>query len=282
MSVACVVVTRDRRDLLRECLAAIAAQTRPVDRLIVIDNASSDGTAERVRAEHPGAELVTLPENVGGAGGFAAGVQAAAEAGTDWIWLLDDDTIARPDTLERLLDAPWREAGLPQPSLLGSRVDWTDGTPHPMNRGILRRRDPRAYLAAAGAGLLPVRAATFVSLLVDARAVAAHGLPRADFFLQADDIEYTARILRHGHGYLVPDSVVEHRTPRAHDFLSDPFRFYFHLRNTLVMLRGPAWSVGEKAALGWTALDTSALFLRRHGRDGVTVIGRAVRDAARM
>lgn len=282
MSVACVVVTRDRRELLRDCLAAIAAQTTPPDRLIVVDNASSDGTPEMLRGEFPQAQVVALTENSGSSGGFAAGVETAVATGARRLWLLDDDTVARPDTLERLLAAPWREAGLPEPSLLASRVDWTDGRPHPMNRGIVRRRDPRAYVAAARAGLLPMRATTFVSLLVDARAVERHGPPRKDFFLQADDIEFTARILRHGHGYLVPDSVVQHQTPSARDFISDEFRFYFHLRNTLAMLRGSAWDAGEKAALGWTALDTSALFLRRHGRGGASVIARAVRDGARM
>ena len=280
--VAAVVVTRDRRDLLRECLAAIAGQTTPPDRLIVVDNASSDGTPDMLRAEHPEAEVITLAENVGSSGGFAAGVEAGVASGARLLWLLDDDTVARPDTLERLLAAPWREAGLPEPSLLASRVDWTDGNPHPMNRGIVRRRDPRGYVAAARAGLIPMRAMTFVSLLVDVRAVERHGPPRRDFFLQADDIEFTARILRDGHGYLVPDSVVEHRTPSARDFVNDDFRFYFHLRNTLAMMRGGSWAPGEKAALGWTALDTSALFLRRNGRGGAKVIARAVRDAARM
>lgn len=277
-SVACVVVTRDRSELLRLCLQAVLAQTHAVERLVVVDNASSDGTAALVREEFPSVELIALGENVGGAGGFAAGVQAARRTAPDWVWLLDDDTIARPDALEALLAAPWEKAGLPEPSLLASRVDWTDGRPHPMNTPMLRRREPDLLAAAAGAGLLALRASTFVSLLVAARAVERHGGPVAGFFFQADDIEYTARILRTGHGYLVPESVVEHRTPTAHTFLGDPRRFYFHLRNTLFMIRGEAWEPAEKASLGWVVVDSSARFLiaNRFSRESLATVLRAL------
>lgn len=279
-SVACVVVTRDRRELLRECLGAIERQTHPLDHVVVVDNASSDGSPELVRREFPRAELLTLADNVGGAGGFHAGMRTAHGHGVAWLWLVDDDTIAAPDALERLLAAPWREGGLPEPSLLSSRVNWSDGTPHPMNTPILRRRDTEGLVQAAAVGLLPLRAATFVSLLVSSRAIDRHGLPRQEFFLQADDIEFTARVLRSEVGYLVPDSVVEHRTATAHSFMSDPFRFYFHLRNTLYMLRGPAWAPAEKLALGWLALDSSARFLRINGFsvESAGTVGRALRD----
>jgi rhamnopyranosyl-N-acetylglucosaminyl-diphospho-decaprenol beta-1,3/1,4-galactofuranosyltransferase len=281
--VACAVVTRDRRELLRECLSAIAAQTVQVASVVVVDNASSDGTPEMVRSEFPDATLVALSENVGGAGGFHAAIERAHASDPDWVWVMDDDTIARPDTLERLLAAPWREAGLREPALLASRVDWSDGAPHPMNTPILRRRDGDGLVAAAGAGLLPLRATTFVSLLVSGRAIDRHGLPRREFFLQADDVEFTARILRAGTGYLVPDSVVEHRTATAHTFADDPFRFYHHLRNTLFMLRGDAWDPAEKPALAWVVIDSSARFMRRSGwsAESVRTVVRALRDGAR-
>jgi GT2 family glycosyltransferase len=283
MTVACVVVTRDRREVLRESLAAIDAQTHPVEHLVVVDNASSDGTADMVRAEHPAAHVVELRENAGGAGGFHAGIDFARRTGAAWVWILDDDSVARPDALERLLAAPWREAGLPEPSLLASRVNWRDGEPHPMNRPVLLRRDPDRMVRAARAGLLPIRTSTFVSTLVATAAIERHGLPLAEYFLQADDIEYTGRILRSEPGYVVPESVVEHRTPTAHDFTSDAGRFFFHLRNTLYMLRSPAWSRPEKAALVWAALYTTARYLRVQGvsRESVSSIGRAVASGVR-
>ena len=279
-TVTAVVVTRDRRELLHACLTALGAQTRAVDRILVVDNFSSDGTPDMVRAEFPHVDLLCLTENVGGAGGFHAGMREASDAGADWLWILDDDTIAQPTALERLLDAPWREAGLPEPSLLASRVNWTDGEPHPMNMPILRRRDPEGLVAAAGVGLLPLRSATFVSSLVSGDAVRRHGLPLAEYFLQADDVEFTARVLRREHGYFVPDSIVEHRTKSPHNFLSDAFRFYYHLRNTLFMLRSEAWAPNEKAALRWVLLESSTrfLWLNRFNRESAATVVRALRD----
>ncbi len=259
--VTCVVVTRDRKDLLRACLSAVLEQTAAIESVIVVDNASSDGTPAAVREEFPTVELIALEENTGGAGGFATGIDRALGDDVDWVWLLDDDTIPRPDTLEALLACPWEEAGLPEPSLLASRVDWADGNPHPMNAPMLRRRDPDALAAAAAAGLLALRSSTCVSLLVAAQALKVHGGPRPDFFFQTEDIEFTARLLRAGHGYLVPTSVVEHRTPTPHTFLTDHVRFYFHLRNTVRMIRDQAWEPPERASLSWAVFDSSARFL---------------------
>ena len=99
--VCAVVVTRDRRDLLRRCLLALQQERRPPDGILVVDNASSDGSPEMVRDEFPEAELLRLEENVGGAGGFHRGVARAYASGYDWLWLLDDDTLPTGDSLAR-------------------------------------------------------------------------------------------------------------------------------------------------------------------------------------
>ncbi len=105
-SVAAVIVTFNRKHLLGKCLEAVRAQTRPCERLFIIDNASSDGTFEFLAAQgflDESTEYVRLPVNSGSAGGFHEGMRRAYEAGFEWLWLMDDDGCPASDCLERLL-----------------------------------------------------------------------------------------------------------------------------------------------------------------------------------
>lgn len=255
------VVTRDRRDLLRESLTAVMAQTRPADRVVVVDNASSDGTREMLAEEFAGTLVVALPANQGATGGFHEAIRVGLREGAEWLWLLDDDSFPRPTALAELLAALERSTAAATPALLCSRVEWRDGEPHPMNRPTVRRRDPQLLVDAVRQGLLPLRAATWVSLMVSREAVERTGMPLRHFFYQADDIEYTARILRDAVGYFVPRSVVEHRTPSKHTWTDDDRRFYYHARNTVYMLRGEAWAPREKPALAWSLARSAIEYL---------------------
>lgn len=270
-----VVVTFNRRALLEECLSALDAQTRRPDRILVVDNASTDGTAAWL-AGRSGVEVLRLPENAGGAGGFHAGMRAASQANAAWLWLLDDDTIARSDALERLL-----AVDDPAAVLRASVAVWKDGRLHPMNVPGLERDSVAPLVEGVEHRVLPLRTATFVSLLVAGEAVARFGLPRADFFLWSDDLEYTARVTRGGgRAVLVCDSVVEHRTPTPHTAVSEAGeRFYFHVRNTLFMLRGTAWSPLEKLTLAYVLAVTTAQYLRAGG--SARTVARGLRDGAR-
>src|ERR1039458_6670043 len=106
-TVAAVVVAFNRKVLLAECLGGLLGQTRPLDAIYVIDNASTDGTEGYLRdaklLDEPKIHYTSLPRNVGGAGGFALGMETAFSAGYAWIWLMDDDAEPFPDALEKLL-----------------------------------------------------------------------------------------------------------------------------------------------------------------------------------
>ncbi len=243
--VVAVIVTYNRRELLLESLAAVQAQHRPPDTVIVVDNASTDGTAAAVRASVPAVQLAELDQNYGGAGGFAYGMAQALGDGADLIWAMDDDTIPEPGALAALLAA--RE-GYPGrvPAVVASAVRWTDGRPHPMNTP---RAKPMAAAAersaAAECGCVPIRSASFVSVLVDAAQCESRGLPRADFFLWNDDFEFTTRLLRGNIGLLCPASVVVHKTRTFGGTTADPGeRFFYEVRNKIWTLRvnslGPA------------------------------------------
>jgi GT2 family glycosyltransferase len=269
-----VVVTHNRRALLEQCLAALDAQTRRPDRILVVDNASTDGTFAWLAARG-GVEVLALPENRGGAGGFCAGMAHAHAHGAGWLWLMDDDTIPRPDALERLLAAPGDAV------LRASVAVWRDGRLHPMNLPGFERDATAPLVEAVARRVVPLRTATFVSLLVHRSAIDRFGLPRAEFFLWSDDIEYTARVTRGGgRAVLVADSVVEHRTARPHTAVTEAGdRFYFHVRNTLYMLRGRSWSVLEKGSLLYLLALTSWQYLRAGGAPRTVV--RGLRDGLR-
>jgi len=241
VTVAAVVVTWNRLDLLREALPAVLGQTRPPDRVIVVDNASTDGTADAVRADFPGVDLVSLPQNTGGAGGFAYGLALAQAAGAGLAWLMDDDTVPEPGALGALLEARRAYSG-PAPALVASKVVWTDGRPHPMNTPRVKPLASRAErAAAAAAGCVPVRSASFVSVLADLAAAQRSGLPQADYFLWNDDFEFTARLLRRSPGLLCAASTVVHKTKAFGATDADPgARFFYEVRNKVWTLRSAA------------------------------------------
>jgi GT2 family glycosyltransferase len=246
--VAAVVVSYNRRELLLETLAALRDQTSPPAMTIVVDNASSDGSAEAASEAFPDVSIVRLPENVGGAGGFAAGLASAIEdEGAALVWLMDDDTVPTPTALHELLAA--RRHAPAGAEVFASEVRWTDGRLHPMNMPRVRPfASARSRAAAAAFDCYPIRSASFVSILVDARAVRRVGLPIADYFLWNDDFEFTARILRRSRGYVCRRSRVIHKTRVFGSTDVDPgARFYLEVRNKVwVILRSPGLSAPER------------------------------------
>jgi GT2 family glycosyltransferase len=229
------VVTWNRRQLLVEALAALEGQTLPPRRIVVVDNASTDGTSELLRTDYRHLEVVLLRSNTGGAGGFAAGIERALTFDPELVWLLDDDTTPTPTAAERLVTA-WSSYGageLPRPALLASRVVWTDGRDHPMNTPRVKPGVSSAERAAAAAvGAVPIRSASFVSVMCDASVVRDRGLPVADYFLWNDDFEYSTRLIRSRVGLAVPASVVVHKTSVFGSTDVDPGeRFFLEVRN---------------------------------------------------
>lgn len=249
LHVTAVVVAWNRAGILSDTLDALASQTRAVDAVVAVDNASTDSTPELLAAHPVVTEVITMAENMGGAGGFAAGIARAVTRGTDLLWLMDDDTVPFPDALEVLLRT--REAYPGTPALLAARAVWTDGREHPMNTPRTRLGIARQlHKHAEAVGARQVRTSSFVAPLIDARAVIDDGLPIADYFLWNDDFEYTARILRRRVGLFVPMARVEHRTQTFGNSTADPGeRLYNEVRNKVwVFTRSPALGVVERMA----------------------------------
>jgi GT2 family glycosyltransferase len=98
---AVIVVNFNGGTFIERCLAAVRAQTHAPARVIVVDNASTDGSPEAIESRHENVELVRMEGNVGFA---AANNHAAALADDcDWLALLNPDAFPEPDWLQSLL-----------------------------------------------------------------------------------------------------------------------------------------------------------------------------------
>ncbi len=232
--IVAVVVAYNRAALLAEALDALASQTRLVDDIVVVDNASTDDTWSMAAYHDARPHVLTMTRNTGGAGGFAAGLDLAIRRyGAAFVWLMDDDTIPAPDALEKLLDAEAKFAGCVD--ILASKAVWIDGREHPMNTPRQRwRASADAVSRAAQVGAVQIRTTSFVSMLVRAATVRRVGLPQADFFIWNDDFEFSARVLKNGTGLHVPASVVVHKTAKFGSAEVDPGdRFFYEVRNKI-------------------------------------------------
>ncbi len=230
-----VIVTYNRLTLLKENIQALLKQSVQLNKIIIINNASADGTKEYLEKEcnSPLFLLINLENNIGGAGGFAEGIKIATVEGADWIWVMDDDTIPYTDSLKKLLDETNEKTGF-----ACSKVLWTDGMEHIMNRPKFCSKEDQDKTTRL------VSSASFVSLLINAQAVKELGLPYKEFFIWGDDSEYTKRIS--GKGYeckYVSNSVVQHKTAANYgpDISSAPYntawKFYYNMRNTIFQNR---------------------------------------------
>ena len=191
--VAAIVVTYNRLELLQQCVEALLAQTTVCD-ILIVDNASTDGTAQWL-ASQPELNYRNTGSNLGGAGGFNYGMRWAVEAGYDYVWVMDDDTLPQPDALQKLLEADSVLEG--NYGWLSSVALWTDGSECKMNRQKLKKGFYE-YSPLMKYGLVQAEQATFVSLFLRSETIRHFGLPIKEYYIWGDDIEYTRRIAVRG------------------------------------------------------------------------------------
>jgi len=261
-----VVVTYNRKALLEECLTALLNQTRRLDEIIVIDNASTDGTEDLVKAQFPGVTYVKLAKNTGGAGGFYKGMKLAFEKGHDWIWVMDDDSIAMADALEKLARRDLMD--VEQVCAVASTVLDAQGNIYKPCRRLLNGMRLTKWIFEADKHSVPVEryadahfeidTASFVGLLVSRETIEKVGLPKKEFFIYWDDVEYSLRIRRIGRILTVPDSKIVHKPPVGPSIIGRRKLYYFH-RNRVYTCR---LHDRPNIAFYWQALVTAYPDLR--------------------
>ena len=248
MRVLAHIHTLNDADIIDRTIEAVRQQTRPVDGILLVDNASTDDTLQQPSVKH--AVVLRHPENRGTSGTVFTGMQYALEHGYDWIWVFDADSTPLPDALEKLLDF---YAGLPpqqqqQTAFLASL---------PRNLGDDRPYHGVAFTATGmeivkpkpGERDYPCHISIWAGALYRLAAVRRVGVPDPNYVLDWGEFEYGNRLMQAGYqGFVCQDSIVQHNirgapslkpvdirlafgTTRFYEF--PPIRCYYICRNML-------------------------------------------------
>ncbi len=213
--VAAVVVTFNRLEKLKTVLSRLRAQTTPPEWIVVVDNASTDGTKEFLAAEvDPTLDVTRLEENTGGAGGFATGMKRAYDLGADLFWLMDDDCYPEPAALDELVRGhAAANAAMPGGVPFACSLVYFDHD-ELAEMNIAAPDWKWARLWALGQRAVLVQTCSFVSALYTRETVERIGLPLREYFIWFDDAAY-ARMAGNGigPGVCILDSKVMHDTP---------------------------------------------------------------------
>lgn len=207
--VCAVVVTFNRLALLEACIESLRRQTRPPDAILVVNNGSTDGTAEWLRGHAD--LLVTTQPNLGSAGGCDAGMRRARAEGFAWAWMLDDDLVVPPDALKTLLDDARRGSlDLVNPLVAA------DTEPETLAFGLAPGIQTVAEAKdAARDGLIRDLVNPWNGLLVSRATMDRIGFVKVEMFISGDEIEYVHRAKANGLAMATSTAVVcHHPKPR--------------------------------------------------------------------
>lgn len=261
-TVTAVIVTYNRLPLLKEAIQKVLAQeTAALKHLIVVNGASTDGTREYLNALTDSRLIIAhLDENLGGAGGFNWGIRQFIEQTTDdYVWVMDDDSMPRPEALAKLLALFSTQ---PAAGWAASKVVWTDDDWAKMNVPA-PIQGTAATLLQDTSRWLPIKHATFVSTIFSRALIEQIGLPQKEYFIWGDDIEFTQRATQVRAGYFVRDSIVVHASqanPKPGDIVGEVNearlpRYHYEYRNRILTSRRRRSIIKLLKTLAHTGLD---------------------------
>lgn len=215
-----VTVTFNSSHFFKRLTEAVAAETYKIEKLIVVDNASSEehrSVIETLAGQYSFIEIVTSDCNLGGAGGFEKGIKYILEQKyeCDYIWIMDDDAYPRPDCLEILVKHINYETGAVVPMIFGVEFQKFQFFHH--------KRESRYLNSDISLGTklddfydgMEIEANAFVGPLIKLSVVKDVGLPDGGLFIYGDDVEYMYRISRKYRVILVKDAVINHRDTKT-------------------------------------------------------------------
>lgn len=266
MKFGVIIVTYNRRELLRECLECVLSQTLPFEEIYVVDNHSTDGTAEyldgleeRLKgSELPLLHIFHLDENIGGAGGFSYGMERLSGGSCDWVLIIDDDAMISKTYMEELAQAI-RETDY----LAYSGTVVTEGAIDISHRRRIKNPCLMTYApveaSAYSAGSFEYDISTFCGLLLRTSLIRDIGLPKTEYFIWFDDTEYCLRFRKQSRILNVNRAVLNHKTAAPGTGPVISWKHFYGFRNSIDI--GKAYSSCPPLYMAYILANHSAHIL---------------------
>ncbi len=283
-TVCAVVVTYNRKRLLIECLEALENQTKHLNAIYIIDNASSDETPQLLQEKgyinkisHTHLRIpmetcfkknefmiyyIQMHENTGGAGGFHEGVKRAYKKGYDWMWLMDDDVEPEKNCLKNLLKYKTKSKVL-VPLRMSKKtakieeyadIKYNLSNPFLMDPKELKFMDKFKNINEIPE-IVEIQTFSFEGPLINRDIIKIIGYPRKDLFIYGDDTDYSLKISYQLKNkiILIKDALMYRKLEIIED--TTKWKQYYMLRNPNVIL----WIHGENTFVKLKPLIISLL-----------------------
>jgi GT2 family glycosyltransferase len=242
LQVAVIVLNWNREDDTLRCLASLVETSTPLSDVVLVDNASTDGTIEAVRRTYPAVQIIENATNLGYAAGNNVGIEYALESGYDAVLLLNNDTVVAPDAIDELVK-PLVEN--PRIGISGSAIAylaepervWSAGGSIHRADGVVTSDWQDRDIARLPNGPYRVDHLSGCCMLVRSQAIRECGMLDPRFFMYFEETEWCERVAQRGWEIVVvPSSRILHAIdPTAQS--GSPSIAYYMTRNHLLFLR---------------------------------------------
>lgn len=236
MRVAAAIVTYNRKDMLVRCIENLRNQKFKLNSILVVNNSSNDGTSEWLSLQSD-LEVINQ-ENLGSSGGQFTAVKYFANSNIDWLWVMDDDILAEIDCLDELVKVctlnPGASAVIPVRYVNDKMVNFEAKE---INFDVFFRGFNKKFISDLDLkkDFFTVKTMPFEGPLININAIKQIGFPDPEFFIIADDTDYSIRLSRFGDILMVSRAKMNRLINES--VTSYNWKLYYHLRNLIYLDR---------------------------------------------
>lgn len=247
MKITAVVVTYNRLEKLKKALSCYEKEANFLYSLVVVNNNSTDGTDKYLQEWDNSTSIsnhhvINLPQNIGGAGGFATGQKYAMENGADWVFVADDDAYVSEGTFHSFIN--FVENSQERLSAVCAAVYNMDGTPSLEHRsnikiGLWHYKIKNSLLDDYSKDRFYIDLFSYVGTFINIIAMREFGICNGNLFIYADDAEHSLRMKKYGKIVCLPSMKVFHDSGANNQKLITrmSWRDFYAIRNIILMIK---------------------------------------------